>query len=121
MNRPSGSPLSEGHPTIRLPESSMHLQPLPSLTPQRNGQISLSTFSPVNENGSFAFDRVLKTGKVHRRIKHKHVSALGPEILSRSRALLIFCSRLLGPHGNQDILFFDRISYLSTKMRRRQD
>ncbi|KAJ5408881.1 hypothetical protein N7509_002764 [Penicillium cosmopolitanum] len=30
-------------------------------------------FLPVNEHGSFAFDRVLKTGKVFRRVKHKHV------------------------------------------------
>ncbi|KAJ5327316.1 uncharacterized protein N7506_010418 [Penicillium brevicompactum] len=30
-------------------------------------------FSPVNENGSFEFDRVLKTGRVCRRVKHKHV------------------------------------------------
>lgn len=74
MNRSNGT--SEGHPTLKLPDNSpMHLQPFPSSTPLRNGQISMATFSPVNENGSFAFDRVLKTGKVHRRIKHKHVSA----------------------------------------------
>ncbi|KAF7720294.1 Uncharacterized protein PECH_003413 [Penicillium ucsense] len=41
--------------------------------PSRNGQINIDTFSPVNENGSFAFDRVLKTGQVFRRVKHKHV------------------------------------------------
>ena len=41
--------------------------------PSRNGQINVDTFSPVNENGSFAFDRVLKTGQVFRRVKHKHV------------------------------------------------
>lgn len=64
-----------GNPTIKLPNTTVqqpsHLHPT---TPVRNGQISVDTFSPVNENGSFAFDRVLKTGKVHRRIKHKHVS-----------------------------------------------
>lgn len=77
MNRSNCTP--EGHPTLKLPDNSlspMHLQPFPPSTPMRNGQISMATFSPVNENGSFAFDRVLKTGKVHRRIKHKHVSAL---------------------------------------------
>ncbi|RDW62980.1 PH domain-containing protein [Aspergillus mulundensis] len=31
------------------------------------------TFSPVNENGSFEFDRVLKSKKVNRRVKPKHV------------------------------------------------
>jgi hypothetical protein len=35
----------------------------------------LSTFSPVNENGSFEFDRVLKAGAVLRRSKNKHVSS----------------------------------------------
>ena len=77
MNRSNG--ILEGQPTLKLPDNSpspMHLQPFPPSTPRRNGQVSMATFSPVNENGSFAFDRVLKTGKVHRRIKHKHVSAL---------------------------------------------
>ncbi|KAJ5227033.1 uncharacterized protein N7469_007039 [Penicillium citrinum] len=55
-------------PTLQLPHPS-HLGPPPS----RNGQVILDTFSPVNEHGSFAFDRVLKTGKVFRRVKHKHV------------------------------------------------
>ncbi|CAL5871104.1 uncharacterized protein PFLUO_LOCUS5350 [Penicillium psychrofluorescens] len=40
--------------------------------PSRNGHVNLN-FSPVNENGSFEFDRVLKTGRVFRRVKHKHV------------------------------------------------
>ncbi|KAK2766989.1 hypothetical protein FQN54_006306 [Arachnomyces sp. PD_36] len=38
----------------------------------RNGHRNLDTFSPVNENGSFEFDRVLKSGKVFRRTKSKH-------------------------------------------------
>ncbi|KAM5473753.1 hypothetical protein MferCBS49748_000717 [Microsporum ferrugineum] len=37
----------------------------------RRSQV-LDTFSPVNENGSFEFDRVLKRGKVLRRSKSKH-------------------------------------------------
>ena len=64
-------PMSQGarSHTIQLPEN-LHLRPAP---PSRNGQVNLGTFSPVNENGSFEFDRVLKTGKVLRRVKHKHV------------------------------------------------
>ncbi|OJD23200.1 hypothetical protein ACJ73_05448 [Blastomyces percursus] len=38
----------------------------------RHGHLNLDTFSPVNENGSFAFDQVLKRGKVLRRSKNKH-------------------------------------------------
>jgi hypothetical protein len=39
----------------------------------RNGHLNLNTFSPVNENGSFEFDRVLKRGKVSCKIKSRHV------------------------------------------------
>ncbi|KAL2011551.1 hypothetical protein VTN00DRAFT_4269 [Thermoascus crustaceus] len=38
----------------------------------RNGHFNLDTFSPVNQNGSFEFDRVLKSGKAYRRVKSKH-------------------------------------------------
>ncbi|KAJ5101793.1 hypothetical protein NUU61_004015 [Penicillium alfredii] len=57
-------------PAIQLPvQAPSHLHAPPS----RNGHVNLDTFSPVNENGSFEFDRVLKTGRVYRRVKHKHV------------------------------------------------
>ncbi|KAJ5952161.1 uncharacterized protein N7479_010574 [Penicillium vulpinum] len=62
-------PFSEGKtPMINLPEPgpSSHFR-----GPHNSG--NLDPFSPVNENGSFEFDRVLKTGKVYRRVKHKHV------------------------------------------------
>lgn len=72
---------SDGHaktPAIQLPDgtvqhSSAQLRPTPPTANYRNGHVNLDTFSPVNENGSFEFDRVLKSGKVHRRVKHKHV------------------------------------------------
>lgn len=69
LARPS---LSEGQsrsPAIPVPDHSVHFRAPPS----RNGHVNLDTFSPVNENGSFEFDRVLKSGKVSRRVKHKHV------------------------------------------------
>jgi hypothetical protein len=40
----------------------------------RTGHLNLNTFSPVNEHGSFEFDRVLKRGKVFGKIKSRHVS-----------------------------------------------
>ncbi|KAF9894590.1 hypothetical protein FE257_006478 [Aspergillus nanangensis] len=74
-----GSP-PEGHaktPAIQLPDGTVQHSSLPRPTPPtatfRNGHVNLDTFSPVNENGSFEFDRVLKSGKVQRRVKHKHV------------------------------------------------
>ena len=39
----------------------------------RGGHMSLDVFSPVNENGSFEFDRVLKHGDVHIRSKRTKV------------------------------------------------
>lgn len=75
MDRPlvtSVPALSEGHPGNAKPSNDTKLQPLHPYSPLRNGEIGFGTVSPI-ENGSFAFDRVLKTGKVHHRIKHKHV------------------------------------------------
>lgn len=40
----------------------------------RNGHMNLNTFSPVNEYGSFEFDRVFKRGKVFCKIRSRHVS-----------------------------------------------
>ncbi|KAL6721797.1 hypothetical protein ACLMJK_000902 [Lecanora helva] len=49
-------------------------QPVISAAPQspsdgRKGHLNLDTFSPVNQNGSFAFDRVLKSGEVLKRTR----------------------------------------------------
>lgn len=71
LAQPPVSRENQRTPTLQLPPANpVHLGPAP---PSRNGQGILDTFSPVNEHGSFAFDRVLKTGKVFRRVKHKHV------------------------------------------------
>jgi len=40
----------------------------------RSGHLSLDTFSPVNQNGSFAFDRVLRSGEVNKRTRKTKVS-----------------------------------------------
>ena len=62
---------------------SNHLPSLPIAAPRPNlgistplqsfksGHLNLDTFSPVNQNGSFEFDRVLKSGRVNRRMKSK--------------------------------------------------
>ena len=61
---------------LSAPSEPLNIRPLnPLIHPplSRNGQVNLDTFSPVNENGSFEFDRVIKSGRVLRRVKHKHV------------------------------------------------
>jgi hypothetical protein len=51
--------------------------PTPKPTPGiRNGHLNLDTFSPVNQNGSFAFDRVLKSGEVLKRTRKTKVLLL---------------------------------------------
>lgn len=43
----------------------------------RNQQLTpLDTFSPVNQNGSFDFDRIIKQGQVHKRTRKTKVHRL---------------------------------------------
>ena len=42
----------------------------------RSSQLDLDAFSPVNQNGSFEYDRVLKSGEVFKRTKKTKVSEL---------------------------------------------
>ncbi|TAQ90630.1 hypothetical protein B7494_g1044 [Chlorociboria aeruginascens] len=56
--------------TLRIPPpSSVALPPRPSATRIRNSHLNIETFSPVNQNGSFEFDRVLKSGYVQKRTR----------------------------------------------------
>jgi hypothetical protein len=62
------------------------LPPLPSLSVPsdsirskvRSGQLNLDAFSPVNQNGSFEFDRVLKSGYVEKRTRKTKVQLNRP-------------------------------------------
>ncbi|KAG9243699.1 hypothetical protein BJ878DRAFT_509489 [Calycina marina] len=66
---------TQSHP---IPKSPGALQILPAAvqlpmrspaTRIRDSHLNLDTFSPVNQNGSFEFDRVLKSGYVHKRTR----------------------------------------------------
>ncbi|KAL8776607.1 MAG: hypothetical protein Q9213_008207 [Squamulea squamosa] len=53
----------------------------------RSGHLNLDTFSPVNQNGSFEFDRVLRSGEVYKRTRKtkqwkKLYLVLRPNLLS---------------------------------------
>ena len=50
--------------TIRIPEQT---------SPPRHQHLNLDIFSPVNQNGHFEFDRVLKSGVVHKRTRKTKV------------------------------------------------
>jgi hypothetical protein len=63
----------------------------------KTGHLTLDTFSPVNKDGSFEFDRVLKSGNIHRRIKKK--GAWKP---SWKPAYLVLRPNLLSIYQNED-------------------
>jgi hypothetical protein len=119
----------EGHantPAIHLPDGTVQqpfLTPVQHPAAFRNGHVNLDTFSPVNENGSFEFDRVLKSQKVNRRVKPKHVRLLAcakfrasPEIHTNEAHF-----RYSEPFGSLHISFYARIYYQSTRMKKRLD
>jgi hypothetical protein len=56
-------------PSISMPTNS-------TATKTRSGHLNLDTFSPVNQNGSFEFDRVLKSGYVQKRTRKTKVALL---------------------------------------------
>lgn len=59
--------------------------------------MGLDVFSPVDQNGSFCFDRVIKRGKVLRRVKKK-----GAWKASWKPAYLVLRPNLLSIYGNAD-------------------
>ncbi|KAL8980754.1 MAG: hypothetical protein Q9205_004261 [Flavoplaca limonia] len=69
---------------LRLP---LAVNTLQSVIEARTGHLNLDTFSPVNQNGSFEFDRVLKSGEVYKRTRKtkqwkKLYLVLRPNLLS---------------------------------------
>lgn len=61
--------------TPSQPPSQPTPQPLPSsIANVRSGQLHLDTFSPINQNGAFEFDRVIKSGEVSKRTRKTKVT-----------------------------------------------
>lgn len=70
----------------------------PTVARIRSGHLNLDTFSPVNQNGSFAFDRVLKSGYVQKRTRKTKVirqflNALETDLITRPIGLETHLSR----------------------------
>ena len=60
--------------TLELPPpSSVAFSPASSASKLRKSHLQIDTFSPVNQNGSFEFDRVLKSGFVQKRTRKTKV------------------------------------------------
>lgn len=60
-------------PAALPPSSSAPSLPLSATSGLRSGHLNLDIFSPVNQNGSFEFDRVLKSGEVLKRTRKTKV------------------------------------------------
>ena len=79
MAQVQSPPMQEASQPRRIPERTAALQiplsnavtlpPPSSASRLRNSHLNLDTFSPVNQNGSFEFDRVLKSGYVQKRTR----------------------------------------------------
>ena len=66
QSQPTGLPAATDakHVRLAIPPSSLAIPTIPSRLRNRLG---LDAFSPVNQNGSFEFDRVIKSGYVQKR------------------------------------------------------
>ncbi|KAI8628681.1 PH-domain-containing protein [Xylariaceae sp. FL1651] len=62
----TGSSLPGRRATLAIPPTSISL-PVNTIANRLRNQLGLSTSSPVNQNGSFEFDRVIKAGYVQKR------------------------------------------------------
>ncbi|KAI1185902.1 PH domain-containing protein [Nemania serpens] len=68
----SGASLSSRRTTIAIPPTSI-ASPINTAVSRLRNQLGLSISSPVNQNGSFEFDRVLKSGYVQKRTQKTKV------------------------------------------------
>lgn len=71
MEQPTAPrPIPQSQRQVMPPPTAVSIPPPSTSASQiRNSQIGLNTFSPVNQNGSFEFDRVLKSGYVQKRTR----------------------------------------------------
>ncbi|KAJ9633780.1 uncharacterized protein PV06_07428 [Exophiala oligosperma] len=92
-------PSTPAKPIFNPPQLSPSRMP-PAFVPPSSfqpGHRNLDVFSPVDQNGSFCFDRVIKSGKVLRRVKNK--GAWKP---SWKPAYLVLRPNLLSVYQNAD-------------------
>ena len=101
---PASMPLpistSGAKPSLRMPPAPMQI---PLSTSIRNGHLNLDVFSPINQNGSFEFDRVLKSGEVYKRSRKTKVRSPSSNPL-----------RSLIPHKDANILHSNGKSSISS-------
>lgn len=74
---PASTKTMERTASVTVPSSSIGIPPQTQAARLR-GRIVLDTFSPVNQNGSFEFDRVIKSGYVQKRTQKTKVRSCAP-------------------------------------------
>lgn len=79
QERPSVEAERQSNSRLRIP---LTVNTLQTVNEARSGHLNLDTFSPVNQNGSFEFDRVLKSGEVHKRTRKTKVNPAASSIRS---------------------------------------
>ena len=62
-----GGKPKESRANVTIPPSSIAMPAQCTIPTQLRHHLGLDTFSPVNQNGSFEFDRVIKSGYVQKR------------------------------------------------------
>ena len=69
-------PIPKPANALEITPPSAALLPSSSASRIRDSHLNLEAFSPVNQNGSYEFDRVLKSGYVHKRTRKTKVPKL---------------------------------------------
>lgn len=87
-------------PTLAIPKSVQSLRPTQNL--------SLDTSSPVTQNGSYEFDRIIKSGEVLKRTRKTKVRGTLP-----STDFNTLLRRPLDSHGSQHTWSYDPTYYPS--------
>lgn len=91
--RPETPPKHIQVPLSRLPPLASLPDPLAPQASYKSGQLTLDTFSPVNQDGCFEFDRVIKSSRVNQRVKRKGAwrpSWKGAQLVLRPNLLSIY-------------------------------
>lgn len=73
MSDPRAIPVRSGRQEF---QGKVALPPPSSASKIKSAQLAVDTFSPVNQNGSFEFDRVLRSGYVQKRTRRTKVSMI---------------------------------------------
>jgi hypothetical protein len=95
------------------PPSSVSFLPPSSASKLRSSHLQLDTFSPVNQNGSFEFDRVLKSGYVQKRTRRTKVER---DLATGRNAS---CTNEIHRHGSRFSSSCDLITSRYTRIRTR--